>query len=160
MRARPTLIFINMECYYYWHFPKQVFIVVVFCHRLITLLLIYFRCYSSSATYIQINKEKLSLKCLTKRILDLLRVVFAWTMHRYGSHEHSLYFTELEWNRSNTTLLWSGTFFGRIYLFGYIVSNSLKNNLRSCRDNTDFNARGKTNSKLSVTLTSAFEFQL
>ena len=31
------------------------------------------------------NKEKLSLKCLTKRIRDLSRVVFAWTMHKYDA---------------------------------------------------------------------------
>ena len=49
-----------------------------------------------NAYYIQINKEKLSLKCLTKPIRDLSRVVFAWTMYKYGSHEHALYFTELK----------------------------------------------------------------
>ena len=47
-------------------------------------------------------------------------------MHKYSSHEHSMYFTELEWNKSNTTFLSSATFFERNYLTGYIVSNSLR----------------------------------
>ena len=46
-------------------------------------------------------------------------------MHKCGSYEHCLYLTELEWNRSNTFLS-SDTFFERNYLFGYMVSNSLK----------------------------------
>ena len=105
---------------------------LIFCHRFITFLLIYFSCYWSSANKIQINKEKLSLKYLTKHIHDLSCVVLAWTMHKYGSHEHFLYFTQLEWNESNTTFLSSGMFFERNYLFGYIVFNSLKNALRMC----------------------------
>ena len=72
------------------------------------------------------NCLKKSLKCFTKRIHDVSCVFFAYTMHKYGSHKHSLYFTELKWNRSNTTFLSSGMFFEQNYLFGYIVSSSLK----------------------------------
>ena len=68
---------------------------------------------------------------LTKHIHNLFCIIFKWTMHKYDSHEYSLYFTELEWNRSNTTFLSSGTFSKRNYLLGYIISNSLKNNVQT-----------------------------
>ena len=104
---------------------------LIFCHRFITFLLIYFSCYWSSANKTQINKDKLSLKyqAYSWFVLCCLGMDNAqiWT-----SHEHSLYFTQLGWNRSNTTFLSSGMFFKRNYLFGYTVFNSLKNALTMC----------------------------